>query len=454
MRQYTNQEILEVREALGRFIDRESGHPCDRSFLLRFLEHELPMNASVEEVHESIPDQLKRIKLIHDAESALREEYGDSFTLKHIHQVMILLLGGGLLQSHVISGNSRALKKILNHAEPLLARFLQTDTDSPLPPDVVPLSDDLDLPDETRPKYRSKTQRKKAQIRDNNRCLITGAIDPDVCHIVPFIFNDTIEHRKDTLAILSGILPYMMPADDIANITMLLWPRGQLAASDKLFNLLCLAPHAHRYWSRGYFALKWVGAELPEPHATDTTVQLQFQWSVKSLAKALDNALHKVPGKYAKKGDAFRPVDIGAMTSQQMSDVLDDCLDGSSITSSTHPRYSSPTDAKPLLRHDYSGLPIKSGHIVKVTSVPTEDVPKMKLMIELQDICIRLASMSGAAEAVDYLDPRPPPEPIMEWDSQGNMVFYDSDSLSEFPISDDDSDDEKEEEGGEPLPFV
>lgn len=69
-----------------------------------------------------------------------------------------------------------------------------------------------------------------------------------------------------------------MISDDMKQRLITLFaPRGGgLGASDKAWNMVSLNTQVHRYWSKGFFGLKWVGCEEdPLEMVTDTRTALK-----------------------------------------------------------------------------------------------------------------------------------------------------------------------------------
>lgn len=81
-----------------------------------------------------------------------------------------------------------------------------------------------------------------------------------------------------------------------------------------------------------------------------------------------------------------------------------------------------PTTGEILLEHTHDGGELEvhtlnhqrvySGALIRL-SVGVDDVPKMKLMIDLQWACLRLMVLSGAAEPPTFADIQPPRDPLV-----------------------------------------
>lgn len=62
--------------------------------------------------------------------------------------------------------------------------------------------------------------------------------------------------------------------------------------------------------------------------------------------------------------------------------------------------------------HTLNHQRVYSGALIHL-SVDVDDVPKMKLMIDLQWACLRLMALSGAAEPPTFTDIQPPRGPLV-----------------------------------------
>ncbi|CAH0055318.1 unnamed protein product [Clonostachys solani] len=446
-----DEQIQEAQSAFNALITRENLHPDDHAALLRFLQHKMSMNLNTDEVRDPIPDQLNRIRLVYQTKKNLQKKFGDSFVFTHLHQIGILLFGRTF--TRIDYHDSRDNLALL---EPLLARFLQRST--AIPPDVIFPNPP---PPGAKEASRNKTESKDALERDGKRCLVTNAIEPDVCHIIPFGLNSNPATEPGCRLIYGKMLRHILPPQDAKDLLFeLLFPNDEdgepvLASSDKKYNMLTLSTQVRRYWNNCFFAFKWVGVLNPGLNEETRTVQLEFRWMPRSIATALgDEGLDKPKPEDAHKGNAFRPVRTDIMTPERMSEIISDCNNSSSLTSTVQPQYQQPTGEYPTLVDHDSLLPIKSGYIINVDGVKTEDVPKMKLAIDLQYVLIRLGGLSGAADAIESLDPRVPPQSSILYDADTDTVSWEYESP--FPelgvLGDEGGEEEGEEEGGEEGP--
>ncbi|CAG9974310.1 unnamed protein product [Clonostachys byssicola] len=398
-------QIQEAQSAFDAFVTRETGHPSDHAALLRLLQHQTPMNTNIKEVRNPIPDQTIRIRKVYHVKRELNQRFGDDFVFTHLHQIGILLCS----RTFTLFGDIN-IRDTLVLLEPFLARFLPRNT--PIPPDVK-LPTNSPQPT-TKEADRNRNESKDTLERDGKRCLVTNAIKPDVCHIIPPELNTNPATEPGSRLIYGKLLRNLLTWQDSEDLFDLLFPTDELcenvpSSAERQWNMLTLSPQVCRYWRKCFFAFKWVGVLNPDTNEETQAVQLEFRWIPRSIATALGDAgLGEPEPQHAHKGNAFRPVKTDTMTWERMAEIVSDCISNSSPTSTVHPRYQQPDEEYPtLVDHDYF-LPIKSGHIINVNGIKREDVPKMKLAIDLQYVAHWLGGMSGAADAIESLDPRVP----------------------------------------------
>lgn len=147
----------------------------------------------------------------------------------------------------------------------------------------------------------------------------------------------------------------------------------ELGRSDKAWNMLPISPQLHRYWSKPYWAIKFIGItplyQGPEEADVKQIVTMRFQW-----------LRHK-------NGDPKRHINV---------DNNNDCqimLDGLASDSITCLGFEGMVTA----HCGRSNQPIVSGQDFNVVLDTVEDADKMKKMLEIQWACITIAAMCGAA---------------------------------------------------------
>ncbi|KAM0326192.1 hypothetical protein ACHAQA_006789 [Verticillium albo-atrum] len=206
---------------------------------------------------------------------------------------------------------------------------------------------------------------------------------------------------------------------------------GELAASDKAYNMITMSTMLHRYWGQCYFALRYMGNETPikdsgpelppqvrstrsSPQATAgsstqtpmtkyTEYDVQFVWMPKNIPDAL--------GPLARAGSGpvyHRTFDLDSKNADQMTSSLRQAL-GNPRTEERRDRTEG--RQKKAVR-DIHGRALESGHIITL-KVATKDLPKVKALIEAQFVITKMGAFSGAGEAPEELNTEPPPSPTI-----------------------------------------
>ncbi|CAK7243770.1 MAG: hypothetical protein STHCBS139747_005298 [Sporothrix thermara] len=152
-----------------------------------------------------------------------------------------------------------------------------------------------------------------------------------------------------------------------------------LGCSDKCWNMLSINPHVHGLWARPYWAIQNRGVE---PRPTGYAVILAFHWMPHRRGQP-DQEINVEPG----------------------SDDVERMMDGlrAGRFYGEGPGESGMHGSANILQHD-SFRPIVSGQVFEVTHDTLEDAHKMRMMVEIQWACIRIAAMSGAAGPGDSSD--------------------------------------------------
>lgn len=121
--------------------------------------------------------------------------------------------------------------------------------------------------------YRNQAMRESAKHYDSYRCVVTGSADPHCCHIIPFLWNSTLEHLQIAIS-LEGVMSYFFRPDDPMLLGIL---SSRLGASDETWNIICLSPQLNTWWRHAYFGLKYLGHE-DNKETGMSTAELQFVW--------------------------------------------------------------------------------------------------------------------------------------------------------------------------------
>jgi hypothetical protein len=229
--------------------------------------------------------------------------------------------------------------------------------------------------DSTGKRRRDEAEAAERKRLDNNACLITSTADPEVCHIIPFAScarPNTLANFCHYLTDASWIIS--PSSDDESTINLL---AREVGGSDKAWNMLCLNQQLHYWWGKPYFGLKYLESEIPTENPDVTIIAVQFQW------------LPKLQNR---------------MTLQRDAESIKQFLE-----SETVPK------GGVIKAFRGSGHPVQSGDIFRI-KVSTTDADKMRQALNLQWALVRIAALSGGAEALELDDGGSEPDPL------GNVI--------------------------------
>lgn len=231
-------------------------------------------------------------------------------------------------------------------------------------------------------KERSVEEKEKCYIQDNERCIVTGVANPHVCHIIPFAWNNTAT-RCDEASTLSILLDYFVtPGHCLYQLCR------EVGSSDKVWNMVALSPLLHSWWSKGYFALKYLGSDPAEATSSLAVITLQFRWMPRS---SVQNGIHIV--KLEDQRDPRKG--LLAQLNHHYGDGVSTACDTEGCTGC----YRTSLVGVANLESNHR---ICSGDIIKVRR-EAKYVPEFKSMIDLQWALICTAAMSGAAGTPELL---------------------------------------------------
>ncbi|RBR23669.1 uncharacterized protein FIESC28_03465 [Fusarium coffeatum] len=242
-----------------------------------------------------------------------------------------------------------------------------------------PTKADNDPDYKPKPHVRSEAEKKKCRERDLWRCLFQRTGSGQVCHILPFTWNNTEQAVQDTKAIQDAFVPFF---DDSTRLKLadLLMDVTTLGETDKVWNMLYLNPQLRSYWGQARIGLfcKAIGPYEPDKSRVQTDVEddwvdviIQFNWLNRREGKPNDEMADK---------DA-----MNAMAEMQIQHENEGSPSGQN-------KYGADIDA---MRVD-TRTSVLSGHEVRI-AMPPKDAALCKLMLDLQWAIIRIAAMSGAA---------------------------------------------------------
>ena len=175
---------------------------------------------------------------------------------------------------------------------------------------------------------------------------------------------------------------------------------GELAVSDKAWNMICLSPQLHRWWGKALFGLKWIG-EVGED-GDYSSFKVEWRWLPRKIHDKLGSEFLS-HGKGDRNSARMFPKLDTEDSLQAVKRVTFDAM--KSIYRAVGPPMSG---AKV---YDQSARTVESGCVLTL-KVQKEDLDRVKTVIEAQWKLLQVAALSGAGEAPDELDSkyRPPPE--------------------------------------------
>lgn len=212
--------------------------------------------------------------------------------------------------------------------------------------------------------------------RDSNRCVLTGASDPEVCHIVPFSWNSTRANIKKTQCVYSASI-LLMKSKWTSDNSLLLENSDAPGGSDHVWNTICMNPLLHKWWAQAFFGLKCLGI-APTDKGT-SIVEVQFQWMPRS------------------KKNPTAPCILTENDMRLMVDEIKALTDGGDLPV---------TPKHPHGKVGTSQVNLRSGYTFRVEMSP-EDAGRFKDMLDLQWACIVIAALSGAARYPHLLPDHP-----------------------------------------------
>ncbi|CAK7274808.1 hypothetical protein SEPCBS57363_006353 [Sporothrix epigloea] len=227
------------------------------------------------------------------------------------------------------------------------------------------------------PVTRSRNAVKKAKDRDGHKCILTGTANPEAAHIYPFSAGPASGRAKHIATLVNFWGKEKADA----------WSRQYSATSvtESAKNLLCLNSQLHFWWGTCHLALRPIRTLDP------CTIKLQLHWLRRSRT---------------------RPT---APLSGTFDDIRSLCGGEDDLA----------TWGPQPVAHRMSGLPLRTGQIFTIRAENPEDLPSFELL-DMQWNLLRVAAMSGAAEAEDA----PPEEGDDDDEYGGHYVLsnvYDED---------------------------
>ncbi|KPM44455.1 hypothetical protein AK830_g2138 [Neonectria ditissima] len=406
----------EQRERLTRLFNDFLDRPTVHNSLKDSLERQLQDDPSYEPPRQiiAIHEAEIRSSFAKNIQQKIRIVKSD-FTLSAHDFAFIMtvplseLQPGGSLSA---SNAAHTLQSVLSRAYDLTGHFLQclpetqktkiatsnrTPSSLPLPAvrrspretarvDYREEPDDFDErgPTEPRSDYdvgpvgRRTSEKDKCRMRDGNVCVVTGTQNPEVCHIVPFKWNDTQQAIRITDYVLFPTAVVLMGVQWSDENTSLLRNPAQQGSSDKVWNMLCLNCQLHFWWPKCFFAFRCLGSvpilDAETDRVSDSVhVRLQFYW---------------LPHYEGRKNTT--------MNIDDWRTWVDD------VDSFQRKGYSS-LGSNVAASKATTNFPIISGHIIHVKMTQADAIP-FKAMMDLQWAVTVIGALSGGADPPEFDD--------------------------------------------------
>lgn len=281
-------------------------------------------------------------------------------------------------------------------------------------------------------------------IRDGNRCCITGQNDAQQCHIIPLWTSIRRERTKFLLSELYDIFGY-------ETVTRIQWAIDRELRKPSLMNTFCLSRRLQAIWQSGAFVLEPVGY-VTRPKKTKEDGDALCQSSSRGPGSFMAAAFRSM-SRFTKIGNSPETTTSSEGTDQVNGQeskleyalargLIDDWSQGQTdadpneyglqlrfqwlpATSLHHLRADGPdlrTDPRtifqPLKERDqefggHNAGQIKDGQIFTVWADNIKDLPNWDFL-QLRSLACRIHRLGGGADPSLYEPPRPDPDGIFE----------------------------------------
>ncbi|KAM0558004.1 hypothetical protein ACHAPJ_005171 [Fusarium lateritium] len=230
-----------------------------------------------------------------------------------------------------------------------------------------------------------QSERKKCLSRDGNACRVTTAAYPDVCHIMPFRFNNNRANAERTASLFSAT-DILFERNFFGKYFLLLANSSILGGSDQVWNLVCLHPQLHTWWRKGYLAFKCLGIEPVESEGEEDESKMTLQ-------------LHWMPRLTVQFGQEMRLDGQDNGYAQMIQEVQAFHQSGHLSAFSTRMiKFTLSTDEMVMSGHVFS---------LNMRAEEAEEADMFKDMIDLQWACYKIFALSGAVGSPEILDDDP-----------------------------------------------
>ena len=219
-------------------------------------------------------------------------------------------------------------------------------------------------------KRRQESVRKVSMARDGYRCVVTGHVTTENCHIIPFAWTakpEALAIATERLIPANDYLPNIFEQAALQGIPVSERIIPCLGYLDKPWNTLILNRTLHKMWGESKWAFKYIGCvAASQPKHVDVSVQ--FEW--------LGTSRVAVAGE----------VDMTRLADPDVQVLLDD-LDLNMENSAVY---------------DVRGHRVRTGLVIDIT-MPEDEVDEFIYAIQLQYAILRIASMCAAGQRPEDL---------------------------------------------------
>ena len=238
-----------------------------------------------------------------------------------------------------------------------------------------------------------------------------------VAHIWPYAVNCTEAKCEELRFVFSKNLLTMDENLSLDLGEILAPDSGEVGSTDVECNLVTMRHDVHQMWSEARFALKYIGNEASTEKDGYSTFQIQWLWMSDRVHAKLDSQHLGCPKR--QRGDTK-----GKHCSFELTIDLESREKMNALHRALVDTYkqASNTSCRGATVRDHEGRLIQSGQIFQLQA-RTQDLPKVKILLDTQLLAIKMASLCGAAEDADYLDREPPPVWRVDWDAMWRRYY-------------------------------
>ncbi|KAF4473556.1 Sulfate adenylyltransferase subunit 2 [Fusarium agapanthi] len=230
---------------------------------------------------------------------------------------------------------------------------------------------------------RDTAEKKQGIDNDGGRCIVTGVANPEVCHIIPFAFNNSDRNTQKSALLTKTIHAMINLEVDTETMDAVDLLSKEKRSSDKQWNMICLSPSLHTWWGYAYLGFKWLGSTPTTNNPEIHEIKLQFHWMPRNI-KRIPTA-------------SFHPKDLKSLDQE-----IKHCY-GSEPYLCRKPNCQACDGTKDIAAHNVtSGRPIRTGDIFTIRR-KKDDILRCRAMFDIQWAIITSAAISGAALVPDEL---------------------------------------------------